>query len=300
MATDIAFSIGCLTVLGKHVPRGLLVFLTALAIFDDIGGILVIAVFYGFGVNPEGLVWLAITTLWVFALGRLGVENIALYLAGGVALWLAFHHSGLHPTLAGVLLGLLVPAVTRRPVREVLDRVRARARATLEGGQPLDTSDLQTVRSELGEAIPPLQRFEQTFHPWVVYGVMPLFALANSGVSLAGMTLESMGAPVFLGTALGLFVGKQIGIFSFTWVTVRLGFAGVPGSSWWGKVYGVAVVAGVGFTVALFIANLAFAGVPHLLNQARLGVLVGSLVPGVVGMLVLRVMPLRAPHTAPA
>lgn len=299
MATDIAFSIGCLTLLGKRVPRGLLVFLTALAIFDDIGGILVIAVFYGHGVNVDGLLWLPAAILAVFALGRLGVQNAALYALGGMGLWLAFLHSGLHPTLAGVLLGLLVPAVTRRPVREVVEGVSAEARAVEQGGQ-LDTSDLLHIRSGLAEAIPPLQRFEHALHPWVVFGVMPLFALANSGVSLKGTSIEALAGPVFLGTALGLFLGKQVGIFAFTRASVALGFAAIPGQSGWGKVYGVSVVAGIGFTVALFIANLAFSRAPHLLDQARLGVLVGSAVSGIVGMLVLRAMPLHAPRTAPA
>ena len=297
-ATDIAFSIGCLVLLGQRVSRGLLVFLTALAIFDDIGGILIIALFYGHGVNPEGLLWLALATLAVFSLNRLAVENGAVYALGGIALWLAFHHAGLHPTLSGVLLGLLVPAATRRPVREVLEEVRAEARASFDNGKPPEASAVLRVRSELSEALPPLERFEAALHPWVIFGVLPLFALANSGVSLAGLSAGSFLGPVFLGTSVGLFLGKQIGIFAFTRATVTAGLAASPGGARWGQVYGVSVVAGIGFTVALFIANLAFADVPHLLNEARLGVLVGSLVSGVVGTLVLRAMPLPAERTA--
>jgi Na+:H+ antiporter, NhaA family len=297
-ATDIAFSIGCLILLGKRVSRGLLVFLTALAIFDDIGGILIIALFYGQGVNPEGLLWLAVAVLAVFSLNRLGVENGAAYGLGGIGLWLAFHRAGLHPTLAGVLLGLLVPAVTRRPVREVLDEVREDARASLATGERPGASDVLRVRSGLGEAVPPLERFVEALHPWVIFGVLPLFALANSGVSLAGMSARSLLAPIFLGTALGLFLGKQVGILGFTRAAVAAGLATTPGGARWGQVHGVSVVAGIGFTVALFIANLAFARVPHLLNEARLGVLVGSLVSGVVGTLVLRAMPLPAERTA--
>jgi NhaA family Na+:H+ antiporter len=300
MATDIAFSIGCLTLLGKRVPHVLLVFLTALAIFDDIGGILVIALFYGHGVSMDGLLWVLAAALAVLALNRLSVQNALLYGAGGVALWIAFHESGLHPTLAGVVLGLLVPAVARRPVRKVLDELRVHARATLEVGDRLDTNDLLCVADGLEEAIPPLQRFEHALHPWVVYAVMPLFALANAGVSLAELSARDMLGPVFLGIVAGLFIGKQLGVFGFTYAAVRAGIAGTPGGVVWGKVHGVATVAGIGFTVALFISNLAFAPMPHLLSEARLGVLVGSLVSGVVGMFLLRVSPLRSSAVVPA
>ncbi len=295
MATDIAFSIGCVVLLGKRVPRALLVFLTALAIFDDIAGILVIALFYGEGIELGGLGVVVAVALAVFALGRLGVENALVYAMGGVGLWLAFHHAGVHGTLAGVLLGLLVPAVTRRPVREVLGELRTHSAQTLEVAGSLDTGDLLYVRDRLREAMPPLQRFEHVLHPWVAFLVMPLFGLANSGVSLAGMPVSALTGPVFLGVAVGLFVGKQLGIFAFTFGAVRLGAAEVPGGAPWGKVYGVAMVAGIGFTVALFIANLAFGAEPELLNEARLGVLVGSLVSGLTGTLLLRVLPAPGP-----
>ncbi|MGZ3478783.1 MAG: Na+/H+ antiporter NhaA, partial [Myxococcaceae bacterium] len=157
----------------------------------------------------------------------------------------------------------------------------------------LDTSDLLYVSDEVREAVPPLQRFEHALHPWVAFLIMPLFGLANSGVSVAGMSIQDLTGSVFLGVAVGLFVGKQLGIFAFTWGAVKLGAAELPGGAPWRSVYGVAMVAGVGFTVALFIANLAFGGEPKLLDEARLGVLVGSLVSGVSGMLVLRVV--RAP-----
>ncbi len=300
MATDIAFSIGCVVLMGKRVPRPLLVFLTALAIFDDIVGILVIALFYGGGLHPMGLVWVALLVGGIWGVGRLGVESWVAYVVAGVGLWLALHNAGVHGTIAGVLLGLLVPAVTRRPIREVLGELREHSRRTLDLNQRLDTSDLLHVRDGVREAVPPLQRFEHALHPWVAFFIMPLFGLANSGVSLAGMTIADLGAPVFLGVAVGLFVGKQLGIFAFTWAAVSLGTAEVPGHAQWSKVYGVAMVAGIGFTVALFIANLAFGGHPELLNQARLGVLVGSLVSGVSGMLVLRLIPDRAGRAAEA
>jgi NhaA family Na+:H+ antiporter len=294
MATDIAFSIGCVVLMGRRVLRPLLVFLTALAIFDDIVGILVIALFYGGGLHLTALVWVALLVGGVWGVGRLGVENWLVYGLAGVAMWLALHHAGVHGTIAGVLLGLLVPAVTRRPVREVLGELREYSRRTLDVNQRLDTSDLLHVRDGVREAVPPLQRFEHALHPWVAFFIMPLFGLANSGVSVVEMTATDLAAPVFLGVAVGLFVGKQLGIFAFTWAAVKVGAADVPGRAPWSRVYGVAMIAGIGFTVALFIANLAFGGHPELLNQARLGVLVGSLVSGVSGMLVLRLFPDRA------
>ena len=294
MATDIAFSIGCVVLLGKRVPRALLVFLTALAIFDDIAGILVIALFYGGGLHVAALGWVVLLVLVLLAVARLGVESALVYAAGGVAMWVALHHAGVHGTMAGVVLGLIVPAVTRRPVREVLGEVRQHSALTLETSEALDTNDLLYLGDQVRDALPPLQRFEHVLHPWVAFLVMPLFGLANSGVSLAGMSAADLTAPVFLGVAIGLFVGKQLGIFAATWLAVRLGAAEVPGRAGWGCVYGVSMIAGIGFTVALFIANLAFGGEPELLNEARLGVLVGSLVSGVSGMLVIRAMPVRA------
>ena len=300
MATDIAFSIGCVVLLGRRVPRALLVFLTALAIFDDIVGILVIALFYGGGLDLAALGWTGVLILLVFAAGRVGVESWVVYGVAGVAMWLALDHAGVHGTMAGVALGLLIPAVTRRPVREVLGDVRRHSARTLEASEQLDTSDLLYLRDEVKEAVPPLQRFEHALHPWVAFVIMPLFGLANSGVSLAGMTAADLTEPVFLGVALGLFFGKQLGIFASTWAAVRLGVAKVPGGASWSRVYGVAMVGGIGFTVALFIANLAFGHAPELLNRARLGVLVGSLVSGLSGMLVLRLLPAPAARAVPA
>ena len=300
MATDIAFSIGCIVLLGQRVPRALLVFLTALAIFDDIAGILVIAVFYGGGLDAAALVWALALVVAVWVVGRLGVENWLVYAAAGVGMWIALHHAGVHGTMAGVVLGLLIPAVTRRPVREVLGQLRSHSVVTLEGSEQLDTSDLLYVRDEVRDAVPPLQRFEHVLHPWVAFFIMPLFGLANSGVSVAGMTAADLTAPVFLGVAVGLFVGKQLGVFAFTWAAVKVGAAEVPGGAPWSRVYGVAMVAGIGFTVALFIANLAFGADAELLKQARLGVLIGSLVSGVSGVLVLRLFPAPAARPVPA
>ena len=300
MATDIAFSIGCVVMLGRRVPRALLVFLTALAIFDDIVGIMVIALFYGGGLQVAALGSAALLVLLVLAAGRIGVESWVLYAMAGVALWIGLHHAGVHGTMAGVVLGLLIPAVNRRPVPEVLGEVRSHAALTLDASGRLDTSELLYLRDEVRDAVPPLQRFEHVLHPWVAFVIMPLFGLANSGVSVVGVTAADLTEPVFLGVAVGLFVGKQLGIFAFTWAAVKLGAAEVPGGAPWSRVYGVAMVAGIGFTVALFIAHLAFGHSPELLKQAQLGVLVGSLVSGLSGMLVLRLLPAPAAQAVPA
>ena len=148
-------------------------------------------------------------------------------------------------------------------------QVRKHSVLTLEVSEALDTSDLLYLQDEVRDAVPPLQRFEHALHPWVAFLIMPLFGLANSGVSLAGMSVANLTAPVFLGTAVGLFVGKQLGIFAFTWAAVKVGAAEVPGGAPWGSVYGVAMVAGIGFTVALFIANLAFGAEPELLKRGE-------------------------------
>jgi NhaA family Na+:H+ antiporter len=245
MATDIAFCVGCMTLLGDRVPRALVVFLTALAIFDDLGGVLVIALFYGSGLHWLWLLATALIAIAVFLCGRVGFTHWFLYLIAGAALWFTVHHSGVHATIAGVLLGFLIPA---RP----------------KGGSPIDSM----VRA---------------LHPWVAFGVMPLFALASSGVVLSSFPADFS---VPLGAGLGLLVGKQLGIFLFTLAAAGLGIARLPGSV--KQVYGVAVLGGIGFTVALFIAELAFAPAPGLLAGAKLGILAGSLLAGIAGSLVLR------------
>jgi NhaA family Na+:H+ antiporter len=232
------------------------VFLTALAIFDDIGGIVVIAVFYGSGIH---LVWLLVAALLAaatFVAGRLQASRGIVYGALGVALWYAMHHSGIHATIAGVVLGLAVPAT-----------------GAAEGVEP------------------PLGRFVRLLHPLVAFGVMPLFALANSGVSLRSFGVADLTAGVTLGVGLGLLVGKQLGIFAFTMAAVGLGVAPTPGLASRTKLLGVSVVGGIGFTVALFIAALAFRDAPHLLAQAKLGILMGSLASGLVGSAILRATP---------
>jgi NhaA family Na+:H+ antiporter len=298
MATDIAFSIGCLALLGNRVPHGLKVFLTALAIFDDIGGILVIALFYGKGIQPLGLLLTVLAAAAAFGLNRMKVQGPVLYLGVGVALWWALHAAGLHPTLAGVVLGLLIPAESPHGPGEVLGDLKRRLDERVSrGAERVSADELTWASHALGSTVSPLDRFEYAAHPFVAYAIMPLFALANSGVSVGGLSASEFLSPVFLGTVAGLFLGKVLGIFGATYAAVKSRVARVPENAPWGQVLGVGLIAGIGFTVALFIANLAFAGEPRLLDEARLGILVGSALSGTVGMLLLRALP---PYRRPA
>jgi NhaA family Na+:H+ antiporter len=250
MATDIAFCVGVLTLLKRRVPHALLIFVTALAIFDDIAGILVIAVFYGTSLHPSWLIAAAIVTLVLYVVGRRNVRLPWPYLLLGALLWFELHEGGVHATIAGVILGLAIPA--QPPERALLDRL------------------------------------EHALHPWVAYGVMPIFALANSGVDLTRMESWQVTGHVAIGIALGLMVGKSLGIFAFASLAIRLGLAKAPRGTSVPKLFGVSTVAGIGFTVALFLAGLAFPDSPKMLDEARLGILAGSLAAGLTGALILR------------
>jgi NhaA family Na+:H+ antiporter len=290
MATDIAFCIGVLTLLGRRVPRALVVFVTALAIFDDIGGILVIALFYGSGIGAAWLLAALALVAVAVALGRAHVGSPFAWTALAAALWGTLHAAGIHATLAGVVVGFAVPARPRRPLREVFRELAAHAsdlaRAAADEGR--DEEAASAIEERLEELEAPLTRFIHALHPWVAFGVMPLFALANSGVTLAALERSQLLGSVAVGTAVALFLGKQAGIFAFTFGAVRLGLAPMPREASWGKLLGVSIVAGIGFTVALFIAGLAFYEDPRLLDEAKVGILVGSLVSGLVGAAVLR------------
>ena len=293
MATDIAFCIGVLTLLRRRVPHGLTVFVTALAIFDDIGGILVIALFYGTGLSWPWLGAALAATLGLAGLGRLGVRSGWAWAAAGGALWYALHHAGIHATIAGVVAGLAVPARTATSPRAVL-RSLAGHMATLVAtpvDEALDGQSVLAIEQGLEQVEPPLDRFLHGLHPWIAFGVMPAFALLNSGVEVRGMDPAALTGAVTVGTGTALVAGKLVGIFTFTALAVRLGLAPMPGQASHAKLLGAATVAGIGFTVALFIAGLAFPGHPEQLAQAKVGILAGSLVAGVLGALVLRLTP---------
>ena len=297
MATDIAFCIGVLTLLKHRVPHALIVFVTALAIFDDIGGILVIALFYGAGIHGGWLLAAAAVGAGAFAMSRAHVRSAAAWAMVGALLWYALHHSGIHATISGVILGLAVPASPVRRSRDVIRELSAHAGelARAADDDEADEAAVHGIEERLEELEAPLTRFVHALHPWIAFGVMPLFALANSGVHLAALDASQVTGRVAVGTGVALFVGKQAGIFAFTVAAVMSGLARIPGGASRLKLLGVSVVAGIGFTVALFIAGLAYAGAPRLLDEAKVGILVGSLASGVVGTLILRATaPLRA------
>jgi NhaA family Na+:H+ antiporter len=295
VATDIAFALGVLTLLGKRVPLGLKVFLTALAIVDDIGAILVIALFYSVGVNWVGLV---VATGWFLALvaaNRLGVRQPLVYLLLGLGLWMAILLSGVHATIAGVLVALTIPAQARIQRQEFLDAGQHLLETFAEapetrGGRFISEEQqaiVRTIEQACERVQAPLQRLERALHPWVAFGIIPLFALANAGVSLGTEVLRALTHPVGLGVLVGLVVGKQVGITVFAWLAVKSRLATLPTGVTWRQLYGVGWVAGIGFTVSLFIDNLAFTD-PGLVALAKVGILVAAVLSGSIGWALLR------------
>ncbi len=253
-ATDIAFVLGVLAILGPRVPTALRMFLLSLAIFDDIAAIAIIAVFYSHDMSINMLVGSLICLGILFIFNRMNMKLTMPYVLVGIVMWLFVLKSGIHATLAGVALGLMVPHKGAR----------------------------------VGES--PLKKMEYTLHPYVVYAIVPIFAFTNAGVSLLDLTLTDLINPVTLGVALGLFVGKQIGILGFVWVAIKLGFASLPRNTSWPAMYGGSILCGIGFTMSLFIASLAFTPgtMPDGFAADRLGILLGSLTAGIVGYLILR------------
>jgi len=256
IATDIAFALGVLSLFSKRVPMALKLFLMALAIFDDMGGILIIAIFYSHGFS---FLYLCFSILLVIALflchQRFKIRRLFPYLFLGGLLWLTVLSSGIHPTVAGVVLALLIP-LKKTPL----------------------------------EKTSPLQYLEKKLHPWVVYLILPLFAFANAGLSLQGLTWHALFDTMVLGIVLGLFVGKQIGVFLFSALIIKLGFAKLPHRSSWLELYGVSLLCGIGFTMSLFLGTLAFqSSDPIYLTEVRLGVLLGSVISGLTGAIILNI-----------
>jgi Na+:H+ antiporter, NhaA family len=294
VATDIAFALGVLALLGSRIAVGLKVFLTALAIVDDIGAVLVIALFYTAEVSLGALAFAAGFLLVLLACNWSGVRHPAPYAVAGVALWLAFLESGVHATVAGVLLALTIPARTRIDAREFLARSRQAlegfARAGVAGADVLTSRAHQEAILEIEtaaeQAQAPLQKMEDKLHALVAFGIMPLFALANAGVALTGGA-QLIGAPVTLGVVLGLVLGKPFGITLATWLAARAGVAERPSELSWRMLHGAAWLGGIGFTMSLFIAGLAF-DTQEQLTEAKIGILAASVLAGTVGWLVLR------------
>ena len=250
-ATDIAFSIGILSLLGSRVPLSLKVFLTALAIIDDLGAIVIIAFFYTGDLSIKYLLLIFITFIFLLILNRFSVKKFTPYLILGLLLWFFTHESGIHATIAGVLLASVIPHRKKEHDFSLLIKI------------------------------------EHAISPYVAYFIMPLFAFANAGVSLEGLSLASLMMPVPLGILLGLFVGKQLGVFVFSYASIKLGFASLPTKSNWVSFYAVGVLTGIGFTMSLFVGNLAFVNNLEYMDGVKIGVLSGSLLSTVFGYLLL-------------
>jgi len=293
MATDIAFALGILALLGKRVPLSLKVFLAALAIADDIGAILVISLFYTEEIVMGGLALALAFWLLIFILSRLGIYSSIIYFVLALGIWFGLYICGVHATIAGVLLAIAVPAHCLTDPKQALQHVFDRLDASrLHGRHLLHDKEQQEIVIELNEAVhdiePPLVQLEHSLQPWVTFVVMPLFALSNAGVVLSGNPLATLLNPVSLGIILGLFIGKQVGITLAVWLLVKTGLAQLPHGLTWRHIHGVAMLAGIGFTVALFVTELAFAENHHLVAEAKTGILFASLLSGVVGFMLLR------------
>jgi NhaA family Na+:H+ antiporter len=292
MATDIAFVVGCLAVLGPRVPKILRVVLLSLAIVDDIGAILVIAIGYTESVDLRmlGLAFVGLALIW--ALGRAGARSFGIYVIIGAVVWFGFHESGVHATIAGVLMGLLTPARSYLPTGTVSALLR-RADETLHGGSWVHmhhrSDAVRGFTEKVREVISPLEYLEGTLHPWTSFVIMPVFALANAGVAFSA---SDFGSPVAVAIMAGLVIGKPVGILLMSLLAVKLITKGLPEGLTWPALAGGGFLAGIGFTMALFIADLALDGAA--LNAAKVGVLGASAVAAVVGMATL-VMVLRKP-----
>ena len=251
-ATDIAFALGVLSLLGKRVPVSIKIFLSALAILDDLGAVVIIALFYTSGLSVTMLLASLAVTVLLVVFNRCGVKRLLPYLLAGGLLWFFMLQSGIHATLAGVILALCIPL-----------------------GDPDNES-----RS-------PLLRLEGRLHPWVAFAIVPIFGFANAGVSLAGISPDNLVDPVPLGVALGLLLGKQIGVFGLAALAIRSGLAKLPTGCGWLQLYGTALLCGIGFTMSLFIGTLAFPGSQHLVDEVKVGVLIGSVLSAILGVIVM-------------
>ena len=263
-ATDIAFALGVLGVLGSRIPVALKAFLLTIATLDDLGAIVVIAVFYTANLSLVTLAFAGVAVAMLAVLRALNVMRVGPYIVTGIILWVCVLKSGVHATLAGVLTAMAIPATARSP-----------------------------------DETPPLRALIHTLHPWVAFGILPIFAFVNTGILFAGMSLQMLVGPVPMGIITGLFVGKQLGVFGFSWLAIKLRLAQKPPGISWLQIYGVSILCGIGFTMSLFIGGLAFSeGGAGYARIDRFGILVGSLLSGILGYLVLRVASKRSSSEA--
>jgi Na+:H+ antiporter, NhaA family len=290
-ATDIAFAVGVLALLGKSIPGSVRIFLLALAIIDDIVAVLIIALFYSGGLDLTGLPVAAIGILMVLGMQQIGISSAYPYVLPGAVLWCGLYKIGVHPTLAGVVLGLMTPVVSRHsaeePIAKALHAIRefSERRKNISGDAFELMEPVNQLRSAQRELLPPVVRVQMALHPWVAYAIMPLFALANAGVNLDGIDLSSDSQQaVLMGATLALVFGKPMGIVVISWLAVRIGWCRLPEGMNWSWVILIGCLAGIGFTMSIFIAMLAFSDI-ELLTAAKLGVLIASISAGIIGLL---------------
>lgn len=294
MATDIAFAIGILALLGKRIPLSIKIFLTALAIVDDLGAVIVIAIFYTSNISMTALGIAALFFAIMVIMGIKDIRNPFFYLVVGTLLWFAMLKSGVHATIAGVLGALTIPSNPRIDSRdftarcdEILSNLKENIKVSaMDASGELKQMVFHGLETSCKDFISPLQRLEHLLHPWVSYMIMPVFALANAGVSLEKLSLESLTNPVSLGIIFGLVIGKQTGVTIFSWLAVKTGFAHLPNGTGWKHIYGAGWLAGIGFTMSLFIGSLAFKNADMLTN-AKIGILTASFISAVIGLCLL-------------
>lgn len=301
MATDIAFSLGALGILGKRVPLGLKIFLTAFAVADDIGGILVIAIFYTSSIHFNylfmALLILALTTIANY----LKVQKKIVYIIAGISIWYLFLQSGIHSTVAGVLVAFTIPAHPQLKIQKYISRIKENIQTfpDSENESIVLTNDqiheLKNIEAASSKVISPLQYFEDRLSGLVNYFILPLFAFANAGIDFSS-NISNLFGLVTLGVAAGLILGKPIGLFSFTWISVKLKLVTLPDEVNWKSLWGVCCLGGIGFTVSLFIANLSFESInTEYFNQAKLGIIIGTIISAIIGCLFLSK---TLPHTS--
>ena len=301
MATDIAFSLGILAVFSTRVPVGLKVFLAALAVADDLGGIIVIALFYSSHIDYLFLILCAVTIAGMVLANMLKVRSKAFYVSAGLLLWYLMLNSGIHATIAGVVVAFCIPATLKRGTGVYLERIRKNVNkfpqidVDNENNTIVLTNEqihtLKSIESAADKMISPLQDLEDNLHFLINYIVIPLFAFANAGIDLSQMSMGSLFSGVGLAVMLGLVVGKFVGVFSFSWIAVRLKIVTLPQGTTWKAFASVCVICGIGFTVSMFIADLSYAGLgtvgAGLLSEAKLGVLCGSVISALLGCFLL-------------
>jgi NhaA family Na+:H+ antiporter len=295
MATDIAFSLGVVSLLGKRVPFALKVFLTAFAIIDDIGAVIIIAFFYTYSISMTALIVGGAFFLVLIFCNILHVRSPFVYIILGIGMWIAFLKSGVHPTIAGVLIAFTIPAKARinttsflNRSKEILDDIE---KSPAHGEKVRTTGELNSAIFDLEDSsekvLAPAHRIEHNLHPLVAYFIMPVFAFANAGITIESDFINSLIHPVTIGILAGLFLGKQIGIFMFSWIACKIRVASLPENISWRQMYGIGLIGGIGFTMSLFIAALAF-GESDLIINAKAGIILGSLLSGIAGYLMLR------------